>query len=67
MSISHAKFSRQAAFLAKNSADWAADCLMLDEDLSRPMRNEPVERYLKDMRGRLNMIEKVHSEKEGQD
>lgn len=60
MSITHARFSRQASFIAKKAADWSADCLMLEEYLMQPVRDEPVERFLREMRARLDHIENLH-------
>ena len=67
MPISHAQFSLQASFLARNSVDWAADCLMLSDEIMEPMRDDFVTRYLKDMRERLGIIEKMHAPDEERD
>lgn len=55
--ITHAQFSAQAAYLAKDASNWAADVLMLPEDYGKPMRDGALERFLAGMRERLNRIE----------
>lgn len=58
------ELSRQASFLAKNSANWAADLLTLSECVSDPVHRNSVERYLAEMRHRLNVIERMAKEAE---
>lgn len=62
MAIKHHEISRQAAFIAKNSAAWAADFLTLPDRIADPVRDDSVSRYLAEMRDRLDYIEKMHAE-----
>lgn len=56
-SISNVEFARQAGFLAKNAADWSSDALSPAEGVARPMGQEPLDRFLSEMRKRLDLIE----------
>lgn len=64
MAIKHHEISRQAAFIAKNSAAWAADFLTLPEQVSRPVRDDSVKRFVAEMRDRLDRIEEMHRKAE---
>lgn len=55
--ITHAQFSTQASFMASEAATWAADVLTLPEHYDDPMRDWSVERFLTNMRARLDRIE----------
>lgn len=57
--ISHVAFSHLASRIAATVASWAADCLDLPEKRERPMRREPGERFLRDMRQRLDWLEEA--------
>lgn len=63
MAITHHEIARQAAFIAKNSADWAADFLNLPSEADKPVRDYGVQKYLAQMRERLDIIERMHSGK----
>ncbi len=54
--MTNAHFARQAAYLAKNAADWAGDALLQPEvALDAPS----TDRFLADMRARLVRIEEM--------
>jgi hypothetical protein len=55
--VTHLEFSRNAAIIAKNAADWAADCLTMDELAAEPMKQEALDRFVKSIRERLKYIE----------
>lgn len=58
--ITHAEFSMQVSFMASNCSSWAGDCLTLPEEHAEPMRDEPVERFISNMRERLTRLEEWH-------
>jgi len=62
--ITHTQFSMQASFLASEAAKWAADVLTLPEEHGKAMGDWAMDRFLTNMRGRLDRIEKWHEEKE---
>ncbi len=62
MPLSNAEFARQAAYLAKNSSHWAGDSMMLSDRLGEPVREEALQRFLSEMRERLDLIEDMAKE-----
>ena len=60
--MTHAEFSMQAAYLASRSASWAGECVMLPEQLTEPMRDYSIERFVTMLRETADMIERAHSE-----
>lgn len=63
--MTHAEFSMQAAYLASRSASWAGECVMLPEDVSKPMRDDSVRRFVQMVRETADMIERMHAEQSG--
>lgn len=58
MSLTQAKFAARMARFTENTAAWCLDVLALaDGSLNEPMRREPVERFIKETRERLNHLE----------
>lgn len=62
MTLSYSEFSRQSAYIAKNCADWAGDCLLFTEKLSDPMTDTAIARFLMEVRGKCDLIEEMHKE-----
>lgn len=58
--ITRAQLSRQASFIAKNAADWAADTLWDDEGHSKPVGDKQLKRFTSMIRDRLEIIEEMH-------
>lgn len=54
MSISNARFAQWCARLASKSAGWAGDIL---DAPGKPARRESVERFIKEIRDRLDHME----------
>ncbi|RWB67597.1 hypothetical protein [Mesorhizobium sp.] len=54
MSISNARFAQWCARLSAKSAGWAGDIL---DSPNEPARRENVERFIREIRDRLNYME----------
>ncbi len=55
--LTNAAFAEQCAYLAKNAAAWAGDCLTLPEYNHRPVDPTTVARFTDDMRNRLDRLD----------
>ena len=55
--MTNAEFARRAARLAGKAAAWAADSLDLERRRDEPIRDEPFERFLREMRQWLDDME----------
>lgn len=62
MPITHVQLSTQAAYLSSRASSWAGECLMLPEQLQKPMRDDAVKRFLTMLRETADMIEQMHTE-----
>jgi len=49
-------FVQMASRIAQLAAGWAADTMVLPEDLTRPMRHEAVRRFAEDIITRVHRI-----------
>lgn len=56
--FTRAKFAYRVAAIAAHAAAWCHDTINFDEDsLNEPERREPVERFIRRMRERLDRME----------
>lgn len=62
MPLTHANFSMQASYLASRASSWAGECLMLPEQLEKPMRDHSVERFTAMLRETADMIDRMQNE-----
>jgi hypothetical protein len=60
--ITHAEFSMQLSYMASHCASWAGSCLTLPEDHEKPITDYAAERFLTEMRERLERLERWCSE-----
>jgi hypothetical protein len=57
--ISGIRFSEMASRLAHKASSWASDCLTDGDRAIEPMEGEPVERFLREMRAWLTLLERT--------
>lgn len=55
--MTNAEFAQQVGYVASSAAKWAADSLSLPEKIADPVTKYAMERFLEEMRGRLDRIE----------
>lgn len=57
MPMTNAEFAQQAAYLARNCADWAGDCLTLKDRVHTQMEQSRLGRFVTYVRSRLDSLE----------
>ena len=62
MAIKQNEFAQQAAYLASRAALWAGECANNVDHPNKPMRDEPLSRFVKMLRQTADMIEEMHTE-----
>lgn len=55
--LTQAQFSMQLSYMASHVSSWAGSCLTLPETYDEPMRPSSFERFLEEMRSRLDSLE----------
>lgn len=60
--LSNAKFAARCSNIAVLAAGWSRDCLMLDEDLDKPIGENDAGRFIRDMRQILDYLERSTNE-----
>lgn len=55
--LTEAQFARRAFHIAARASSWASECIMFEDWLNKPMREEAVARFTDEMRGLLDRID----------
>ncbi len=64
MSLTSRHFAARLALIARTAVSWSADIHALDPLKDGPHPREPVERYLREMRAQLTLLEAELNEEE---
>ncbi len=64
MTLTSRHFAARLSIIARTAVSWSADVHALDPIDNRPHPREPVERYLREMRTHLALLEEELNEEE---